>query len=94
MAQFPYGFYTWAVQGDAFILYDMYVPAEQRLKGHAWALFNDAKRLAKAYDKNVIISFSEEAGTKQELGQAALKAADFIMAYKTPVDTIWIRGTN
>lgn len=94
MARYPHGFFTWKAQGDALLILDLFTNKDYRAKGYAWALFHDIKTLAKALNLNVIIGFSEHTGPNQHLGQEAMKAAGFTMAYDTLEQSIWLRGVQ
>lgn len=91
---FPHGFFTAHAKGDAFIVYDLYTDQEHRKKKFAWELFQIIKEEAEKADASVIIGFSEHAGQNHELGRGAMKAAGFVKAFETDVDTVYLRGVH
>lgn len=88
----PYGFIIYKLDGDALVLYDMYVNQGYRGKKMAWALFAECQKIAKDAQKAVIITFSEHCGQNHELGLGAIKAAGFKLAYTTKIDQVFIQG--
>lgn len=86
------GMVSYRFEGDAIVLMDMYVKPSKRHQGHAWSLFNELIKAAKAADKRVIITSSEVAGKNQELGLGAIKAAGFELLFSTPYAAYFLRG--
>lgn len=86
-----YGFISYQLQGDAIVIYDLYVKPALRNKSNAWKLFNKAIAEAQSQNKRVAITFSEP-GKNEHFGLGAIKQAGFIPAYKTDSDTVFIKG--
>lgn len=94
IAESAYGFITFELKGDAVIIYDMYIEPKIRRLSKGWDLFKGVQQQAKKANKQVMITFSEKIGKNQELGIAAIKAANFIKAFETDIDTVYIRGAE
>lgn len=86
------GFVTLKPEGDAVILYDMYITPESRSQHKAWKLWNVVQTCAQEWKKKVIITFSEKAGKNHNLGLQAMKAVNFVKMFDTNVDSVYIRG--
>jgi GNAT superfamily N-acetyltransferase len=86
------GFVTFRYQGDAVIIFDMYVKPEYRKSGEAWKLHNALVRLARSQGKRVAITFSETEGQNRDLGLAAIEAAAFQPMFKTEDIQAFIKG--
>lgn len=89
-----YGFVTYKLQGDAAIIYDIYVKPEYREKGHpgAWKLHNYVKKLAELAKKRVMIGFSQYLGQNHMAGLKAMKVAGFSPAFKTDEEFVFVKG--
>lgn len=87
-----FGFVTYALEGDALIILDMYVKPEVRGTKQAWKMHDELIEASRQAGKRVAITFSEFKGSNQHLGLAAIKAAGFKPAFTTNVDTVFIKG--
>lgn len=86
----PYGFVTYKLEGDAVIIYDMYVSPSFRGQDKAWELHNEV--LEKATDKRVAITFVDKLGQNHQLGIGAIKAAGFKLHQATSTDFVFLKG--
>lgn len=84
------GFVTFKLEGDAAIIYDMYVKPYARSHTHAWDLHDHV--LNKASGKRVMITFSEFKGKNHLAGIKAMKVAGFVPAFKTDEEFVFIKG--
>jgi GNAT superfamily N-acetyltransferase len=87
-----YGFMVYQLQGDAVILWDIYVKPEYRNNKQAWRFHDALLQLGQKLGKRVMIGFSEHAGQNHQLGRGALKAAGFQPAFKTERSEVFIKG--
>lgn len=87
-----HGFVTMKPEGDALIVYDMYILPEHRGQHKAWGLWNAVQEFAKSCNKRVIITFSEKAGKNHNLGLRAMQAVNFVKMFDTNIDSVYIRG--
>lgn len=88
----PQGFITYKPQGDAMLIYDMYVKPAFRKHTHAWVLHNHVRNLGEDFGKRVMITFSDFKGKNHIAGIKAMKVAGFVPAFKTNEEFVFIKG--
>lgn len=86
---FMYGFIAQKKQGDAHIIYDLYVMPEHRRTKIATKVF---ELICKTTNANVIITCSDFAGQNRNLGLNAIKSVGFIPYMRTNNKQWFIRG--
>jgi len=87
-----HGFVTYKLQGDAAMIYDMYVSPEARGHTHAWHLHDRVYEAAKETGKRVMLAFSDYKGINHMAGIKAMKVSGFTPAYKTNEQFIFVKG--
>lgn len=88
-----YGFATYALDGDAVILYDIYTEPTSRLKGNTARLADKVVKIGQHAGKRVIIGFSEKAGGgDRQPGRQACLAYGLKTAFETSSDEIFVKG--
>ena len=86
------GFASFNLEGDAVLIYDMYIVPQARLHGKAWELFDTIKKVAEGFKKRCLITFSEQVGQNHNLGLEAISAAGFVQYGQVGGDKLFIRG--
>lgn len=87
------GFATYKMIGDALVIYDMYVFPEFRNERRSHELFNELRQSAQKLHKSVIITFSEFAGSKHELGKRAILSNGFQKVFDRHSGEVYMRST-
>jgi len=87
-----YGFVTYKLQGDAVIIYDMYVKPEYRKHTYAWLLHDHVMQKGLENNKRVMLTFSDFVGKSHMAGIKAMKVAGFSPAFKTNEEFVFIKG--
>lgn len=88
----PKGFITFKFEGDAALIYDMYVKPEYRKHTTSWFLHDLVVERAEQLGKRVMITFSDFMGKNHMLGLKAIKIAGFTPAFKTNDQFVFIKG--
>lgn len=86
------GFVTYKLQGDAAIIYDMYVAPAFRNHTYSWQLHDVVLAKAEKAGKRVMITFSEYMGKNHMAGITAIQIAGFKPAFKTNEEFVFIKG--
>lgn len=86
------GFITYELKGDAVIIHDIWVKPECRGMTESLKLFNHVMKEAKTAGKRVAIGFSEFTGKNHLLGVKAMKSVNFVPAFKTNREFVFIKG--
>lgn len=87
-----YGFLFYTLEGDACIVWDIYVALEHRKTKAAWKLFSKLLEQLEKSNKRVIIGFSEKIGQNHADGVGSMLAAGFKPAFETNAEIVFIRG--
>lgn len=87
-----YGFVTYKLQGDAALLYDLYVKPTYRKHTYGWLLHDHVISEARNSGKYVAITFSEFKGINHMAGIKAIQLAGFSPAFKTNKEFVFVKG--
>jgi hypothetical protein len=90
--ELPEGFFTCKPEGDALIVYDIYIKPAHRGKEGSRSVFKAVIETAKDLQKNVLIGFKEHFGSQQANGHKAMMRQDFKPYMELRNETCYIRG--
>lgn len=86
------GFISYEMQGDAVIIYDIFIRPEYRQQLAAQELGAKVLAEARMHGKRVAIGFSEFGGKNHEFGMRAMKRAGFQPAHQTSSNIVFFKG--
>lgn len=87
-----YGFITYGFNGDAVILYDLYIKPRCRNQHKALELFTELMVMARQAGKSVVITMSQKSSKIKHLGLVAIQSVGFKKFGETEHELLYIRG--